>query len=79
MDEMRIQCNKEIGKKASSDSFMWVMRSGRYEELDATYFYYSRMRGRKVAASLLDGYASRLTTDAYGEYEKLLGIKKNLC
>lgn len=28
MDETRIQCNKEEGKKASSESFMWVMRSG---------------------------------------------------
>ena len=31
MDETRIQCNKEEGRKASSNSFMWVMRSARKE------------------------------------------------
>lgn len=39
MDETRIQCNKEPGKKASSDSFMWVMRSAACEEIQAAYFH----------------------------------------
>lgn len=44
MDEIRIQCNKEDVKKASSESFMWVMRSAECEEVTAAYFYYSRSR-----------------------------------
>ena len=34
-DETRIQCNREPGKKASSESFMWVIRSGREEAVQA--------------------------------------------
>ena len=32
MDETRIQVNKESGKKASSDSFMWVLQRGACED-----------------------------------------------
>lgn len=42
MDETRIQCNKESGKKASSDSWMWVIKSAACEEQKATFFYYSK-------------------------------------
>lgn len=81
MDETRIQVNKEPGKKASSDSFMWVLQSGSSEEIKATLFYYSRTRSRKVAVELLTGYQGYLTTDAYTVYENLdmEGIKNNFC
>ena len=38
MDETRIQCNKEAGKKASSESFIWVIRSAACEEIQAAFF-----------------------------------------
>lgn len=79
MDETRIQCNKEEGKKASSESFMWVMRSGASEDITAAFFYYSRTRSGDVAKKLLAGYHNYLTTDAYVGYEKADGIKRNLC
>lgn len=79
MDETRIQCNKEEGKKASSQSFMWVMRSGASESTQAVFFYYSRTRNGDVAKKLLEGYHNYLTTDAYAGYEKAEGIKRNLC
>ena len=44
MDETRIQVNKENGKKAGSDSFMWVLQSGACEDIKATFFHYSRTR-----------------------------------
>ena len=31
-DETTMQCNKEQGKKASSNSYMWVLTSGELEE-----------------------------------------------
>lgn len=46
MDETRIQVNKENGKKASSDSFMWVLQSGACEDIKATFFHYSRTRSQ---------------------------------
>ena len=81
MDETRIQVNKEPGKKASSDSFMWVLQSGASEKIKATLFHYSRTRSRKVAVNLLTGYHGYLTTDAYTAYENLNmdGIKNNFC
>jgi hypothetical protein len=79
MDETRIQCNKEEGKKASSNSWMWVIQSGASEAISATYFYYSRTRGSEVPKLLLTGYHGYLTTDAYIGYEKIDGIHRNLC
>lgn len=51
MDETRIQCNKEDGRKASTDSLMRVMRSAACEEVQAAYFYYSQIRSTGVAKS----------------------------
>lgn len=79
MDETRIQCNKEVGKKASSDSWMWVIQSGASEDVRATFFHYSRTRGSDVAKVLLERFHGYLTTDAYIGYEKVEGIKRNLC
>ena len=79
MDETRIQCNKEEGKKASSDSFMWVIRSAACEDIQGTFFYYSRTRSGDIAKQLLAGFHGYLTTDAYGGYEKVENIKRNLC
>lgn len=79
MDETRIQCNKEEGKKASSDSFMWVIRSAACENIQAAYFYYSRSRSGEIAKQLLSGFHGYLTTDAYAGYEKAENIKRNLC
>ena len=31
-DETTIQCNKEAGRKATNNSYMWVLRSGENEE-----------------------------------------------
>lgn len=79
MDETRIQCNKEEGRKANTDSFMWVIRSGVTEGITASYFHYSPSRSGKVAQKLLAEFKGYLTTDAYIAYEKVDDIKRNLC
>lgn len=79
MDETRIQCNKEEGKKASSDSFMWVIRSAACEEIQAAFFYYSSTRNGDIAKKLLDLFTGYLVTDAYAGYEKVEDIKRSLC
>ncbi len=79
MDETRIQVNKEEGKKASSQSWMWVMQSGAHETIKATFFHYSCTRGASVPQKLLEGFTGFLTTDAYIGYEKVAGIKRSLC
>lgn len=79
MDETRIQCNREPGKKASSQSWMWVIQSAACESLKATFFYYSRSRSGDIPKDLLKGFHGYLTTDAYDGYEKVEGIQRNLC
>lgn len=79
MDETRIQCNKEEGKKPSSNSYMWVIRSGVNEDIKATFFHYSSSRSGDIASKLLSGYHNYLTTDAYAGYNKVDDIKRNFC
>lgn len=80
MDETRIQCNKEKGRKASSESYMWVIRSAACEtETQGVFFHYSRSRKREIARELLQGFEGYVTCDAYIGYDKLDHIKRNLC
>lgn len=79
MDETRIQCNKEKGKKASSDSFMWVMRSAACEDIQASYFSYSRSRNTEAAKALIGDYKGYLITDAYAGYNKAGNYDRALC
>lgn len=79
MDETRIQCNKEEGRKASTDSFMWVMHSAASEKIQAAYFHYSPSRSTEVAKSLLKEYAGYLITDAYAGYNKAGAYRRCLC
>ncbi|MGL4799003.1 MAG: IS66 family transposase [Cellulosilyticaceae bacterium] len=79
MDETRIQVNKEEGKKASSQSWMWVIQSGVHEAIKATFFHYSCTRGASVPQRLLKTFSGYLTTDAYVGYEKVEGITRSLC
>lgn len=79
MDETRIQCNKEEGKKAGSESFIWVIRSAACEEIQAAFFYYSRTHSGDIARDLLEKFFGYLVTDAYGGYEKAEHVVRALC
>jgi len=81
MDETRIQVNKEEGRLPSTQSFMWVIQSGACEELNATFFHYSKNRTKAIALELLKDFHGYLTTDAYKVYEYLGNedIKHNFC
>ena len=78
-DETRIQCNKEPGKKASSESFMWVVRTGSFEEIRAALFHYARTRSGAEAKRLYAGFSGYLATDAWDSYEKAEGVTRALC
>ena len=73
MDETTMQCNKEQGKKASSNSYMWVIASGKLEKEKGVIFNYSRSRSSEVAKSLLKDYNGILVTDGYSGYNTLSG------
>lgn len=79
MDETRIQCNKEPNRKASSQSWMWVIQSAACESFKGTFFYYDTSRAGEIPKELLKDFTGYLTTDAYSGYEKVENIKRNLC
>jgi len=78
-DESRIQCNKEAGKKASSQSFMWVLCSGQEEKRQGVVFKYTQSRSGHHAQKLMAGFNGILVTDAYTGYEKVENVTRALC
>lgn len=70
-DETTMQCNKEQGKKASSNSYMWVLTSGELEKKKGVIFYYSKSRSSEIAQKLLKDYHGLLITDGYAGYNIL--------
>ena len=73
-DETTIQCNKEAGRKATNNSYMWVLRSGENEEKKGIIFKYSLSRSAETAKEFLKDYKGTLVTDGYASYNNIEGI-----
>lgn len=78
-DETRIQCNHEPNRKASTDSFMWILVSGAEEKHKIVLFHYTMTRNGDHAKELLKGWHGSLVTDAYAGYDKVEDITHGLC
>lgn len=78
-DETRIQCNHEPGRKAHTDSFMWVLVSGAEETHKIVLFHYTMTRNGSHARELLNGWHGILITDAYAGYDQVEDIIHGLC
>lgn len=78
-DETRIQCNKEEGRNASSESYMWVACSGVLEEHRGVYFKYDQSRAGKIAEKLWKGYQGILETDGYAGYNNIPDVTHAEC
>lgn len=82
MDETTVQVNKEEGKAASSQSYMWIRRAlappddTQRHGADITLYHYSGSRGGDVAAQLLRGYHGALMTDAYAGYNGVVASQQ---
>ena len=70
-DETTMKCNKEPGRKASSNSYMWVLTSGELEKKKGVIFKYSQSRSAETAQKFLEGYKNILVTDGYSGYNIL--------
>ena len=79
MDETTIQCNKEDGKKASTKSYMWVITSGKDEDIKGTIFRYNSSRKASIAVDMLKDFKGTLVTDGYAAYDKIENIKHAEC
>ncbi len=78
-DETKMQCNKEAGRKASSNSYMWVSRSGEKEKKQGIIFMYSPSRSEKTAKEFTQGFKGILVTDGYSSYNNLEGVTHAEC
>lgn len=78
-DETTIQCNKEKGRNATSNSYMWLLASGELEKKKGVIFKYSESRAGKVAQDLYKNYEGILVTDGYAGYNNLERINRAEC
>jgi len=67
MDETRVQVLQEDGRRAQSQSWMWVMR-GAPPQRPVVRFHYDPGRNSGVPQGLLDDYTGYLQTDGYRAY-----------
>lgn len=78
-DETIMQCNKEAGRKATSNSYMWVLCSGELEKERGVIFKYSPSRSGETAKEFLKEYKGILVTDGYASYNNIEGITHAEC
>lgn len=78
-DETRIQVLHEEDRKAETDSFMWLFRSGEDGLPDIVLYKYTETRAKFHAAEFLNGFQGYLETDCYQGYNNLPGIKRCCC
>ena len=78
-DETTWQVNHELGKKASSKSYIWIHRSGNCEGAPIVLYQYTSTRSGEHAKKFLEGFHSYHVSDAYSGYEKVEGITRCLC
>lgn len=62
-DETTIQVNKEEGRNAHTNSYMWVMTNGELEKTKGVVYKYAPSRSAKTAQDFLQGYKGILVTD----------------
>lgn len=78
-DETVIQVLKEEGKKASSNSYMWLYRNIRASTTPIILLDYQKSRAGEHPKRFLDGFHGFLVSDAYSGYEKVRNIIRCLC
>ncbi len=79
-DETRVQVLKEPERRAQTQSFMWLVRSGEDGLAPIILFGYTETRARYNIERFLEGYAGGyLETDGYQGYNNLQGIRRCCC
>lgn len=78
-DETRVQVLKEENRKAETNSFMWLYRSGEDGLPPIILYEYSKTRAGNNAAEFLKGFSGYLTCDGYTGYNKIPEIKRCCC
>lgn len=78
-DETRIQVLHEEGRKATTESRMWVYCNGKINDKSIIIFDYHPTRKGEHAAKFLKGYNGYLICDGYDGYNAVMGVKRCGC
>lgn len=78
-DETRVQVLNEPNRKAQTDSFMWLFRSGEDGLPPIILYKYSQTRAGETAKDFLEGFQGYLMADGYTGYNKVPGVKRCSC
>jgi len=77
MDETPIQVLKEPGRKATSNSYLWVQRGGPPDQT-VILFHYDPSRGQAVAKELLADYRGFIQSDGYEVYAAIATSRSDI-
>jgi len=77
-DETTLQVLHEPGRPASSESYMWLYRTGR-DGPPIVLFEYQTTRARKHPQKFLQGFKGYLCTDGYQSYDGLPDVINVAC
>jgi len=78
-DETVVQVLREPGKKAQSQSRMWVYATGTHAKDQIVLYDYRPDRKGKNAAEFLEGFHGHLVCDGYDGYNKLKDVNRCGC
>lgn len=78
-DETRIQVLHEEDRRAQTQSFMWLFRSGEDGLPPLILYGYTPTRSGSNAREFLNGYHGYLETDGYQGYNSLPDVKRCSC
>ena len=77
-DETPVQVLKEVNRKAKQKSYMWLYKSGSYDNQIVLYDYRTS-RSYENPKQFLRGYKGYLNTDGYTVYDKLKNLTRVGC
>jgi len=76
-DETTVEVLKEPGRDASSNSYMWLYRTGSDDDKQIALFEYKEGRSGDFPKAFLSGFKGYLHTDGYGGYNKLVNTDED--
>ncbi len=78
-DETPLQVLHEPERRAQTQSYMWLFRSGEDGEPPVILYQYSPTRAGDHAVDFLDGFSGYLMCDGYSGYNKIPSAKRTVC
>lgn len=79
IDETTLQVMNEVGRKNTSNSYMWIYGSLKSSTHPIRIFEYQPGRSGSYPQKFLDGFKGYIHTDAYKGYNKVPDVTRCLC